>query len=332
MRCVAQCVLAAAGLGLFLLPAQDRAPAYRVTGPFPHENLSVFLIQGSSRTDARRFLTLEEALAQKKIAVYETGNVNELAVENLSNQDVFIQSGDIVKGGQQDRTFETDLILPTGSGRTPIKAFCVEHGRWSRRGGESVRQFDSAGMMVASREMKMAVKSERNQSKVWKEVEQMQAKLRGSLGTGVVGGASPSSMQLTLENSAVRKSTDAYLRTLENLPAGKAGIVGYAFAINGKLNSAEVYASNELFLKLWPKLLRAAAVEAVAESGGNVRAAAPSAAEVEATLLKGDGAAKTGEVNPRTKVVTRESDRTMLFETQDRAAKDAWVHRSYIAK
>ena len=42
-------------------------------------------------------------------------------------------------------------------------------------------------------------------------------------------------------------------------------VIGYAFAINGKVNSADVYASHELFQKLWPKLLESSAVEAFSE-------------------------------------------------------------------
>ena len=33
-------------------------------------------------------------------------------------------------------------------------------------------------------------------------------------------------------------------------------IVGFAFAINGRINSAEIYPSNGLFAKMWPKLLK----------------------------------------------------------------------------
>ena len=31
-------------------------------------------------------------------------------------------------------------------------------------------------------------------------------------------------------------------------------------------------------------------------------------------------------------MVTREDDKNIFFETQDRTQKDAWVHRNYIRK
>jgi hypothetical protein len=60
--------------------------SYRLSGPYTHGNLTVFLVHGKDLT-TKTFLTLQEALAQKKVRVYETKDVNELAIRNLSNQD-----------------------------------------------------------------------------------------------------------------------------------------------------------------------------------------------------------------------------------------------------
>ncbi len=72
--------------------------------------------------EGRSFLILQEALEQKKAVVYETKSVNELSIENRSDQDIYVQAGDIVKGGQQDRVLAVDLIVPPGLGRMPIAA------------------------------------------------------------------------------------------------------------------------------------------------------------------------------------------------------------------
>ena len=110
--------LAASSLALLTLnPA--RADEYRVTGPVVHENLAIYLIHGKSAAGPVP-LTLEEALAKRAVKVHETGNVNELQIENLGNDEVFVQSGDIVKGGQQDRVLTVSLLLPAKSGRIPI--------------------------------------------------------------------------------------------------------------------------------------------------------------------------------------------------------------------
>ncbi len=112
----------------------------RVSDPIVHENLAVYFIHGKSAA-GNVPLTLEEAMAKGVVHVNETSNVNQLEIENLGNEEVFVQSGDIVKGGQQDRTLMVSLVLPPKSGRIPIASFCVEQGRWSARGREDVGTF-----------------------------------------------------------------------------------------------------------------------------------------------------------------------------------------------
>jgi len=70
---------------------------------------------------------LQEAMERKAVIVHETSEVNELSIENVSqSEEVLVQAGDIVKGGRQDRVLAVDLIMPAGSGKMPIAAFCVE--------------------------------------------------------------------------------------------------------------------------------------------------------------------------------------------------------------
>src|SRR5439155_19494651 len=100
----------------------------------------------------------------------ETRSVNELTIENVSREEVYVQSGDIVKGGQQDRMLVVDLILPPRSGKIPIAAYCVENGRWHKRGAEEVTVFNSSSNVVASRDIKLAAKAKGSQGDVWREV------------------------------------------------------------------------------------------------------------------------------------------------------------------
>src|ERR671926_147233 len=150
------CLLLA--LGLFINAVaqrgQDTAPksSYRLSGPYTHGNLTVFLVHGKDLT-TKNFLTLQEALAQKKVRVYETKDVNELAIRNLSNEDIYVQAGDIVRGGDQDRMISLDFIVPPKSGRMPIAAFCVESGRWSKRGNEENASFNSSDNMIATKDL-----------------------------------------------------------------------------------------------------------------------------------------------------------------------------------
>lgn len=306
---------------------------YRLEGPFTQGNLSVFLVHGKDKIKGETFITLQEALVQKKVVVRETREVNELSIENISSEEVYVQSGDIVKGGQQDRMLVTDLILPPHSGVIPIGAFCVENGRWSRRGNEEVTQFTSSANVVASRDVKLAAKERGSQSEVWAEVAAAQDKLGRNTGGSVKAPASPTSFQLALENKAVQTSAESYVKALSGIIDGKTDVVGYVFAINGKINSADIYASNALFKKLWPKLLKASAIEAVAELQRGERFDAPKPADVQGFLDDGSkGAEKEKDVTKRVQMVTRDAKENISFDTVDRAKSDVVVHRNIIKK
>jgi hypothetical protein len=311
---------------------QIKAGEYRLSGPFTHRNLSIFLVHGKSLIKSKTFLTLQEALVQKKVVVYETKSVNELAIENFSNEEVYVQAGDIVKGGQQDRMIGVDLIVPPKSGRLPISAFCVEHGRWSGRGSERAAVFSSSSDAVATKEIKLAAKRENSQGGVWESVTVAQNKLSQNVGTRVNSPVSASSLQLAVENGKVQDTADSYIKALSGIVNRSDDVIGYVFAINGKVNSADVYGSNVLFKKLWPKLLKANAIEAIAELQREKFAPA-SAESVQGFLSESEKAhGSDKDVNARVNLLTREDDENILFETRDRAAKGAWVHRNYIKK
>jgi len=131
----------------------------------------------------------------------------------------------------------------------------------------------------------------------------------------------------------VKETTAAYINALSGILQNKSDVIGYVFAINGEVNSADVYASRTMFGKLWPKLLKASAVEAVAELKPDLEHKAVADEAVRTFLLESEQAtAATKEVTPRVRLVTKEDDKNIFFETQDRQQKDGWVHRNYIRK
>jgi hypothetical protein len=320
------------GWGGHTVQRPQQKDEYRLEGPFTQGNLTVFLIHGKDAIKGQTFITLQEALVQRKVIVRETREVNELSIENISQEEVFVQSGDIVKGGQQDRMLVVDLILPPHSGKIRIAAFCVENGRWSRRGNEEVTTFNSSSNVVASREVKLAAKSRGSQGEVWREVAAAQDKLSANVGGNVKNQASPTSLQLALENKEVQKTAENYIDALSGIVNGKPDVIGYVFAINGKINSADIYASSVLFKKLWPKLLKASAIEAIAELRRGEKFAAPPADAVRGFLDDSRGTETEKDVSPRVQMMTRESSGSVFFETRDRAKSDVWVHRNVIKK
>jgi ARG/rhodanese/phosphatase superfamily protein len=314
---------------------------------------------------------LQEAMERKTVVVHETGDVNNLAIENLSDEEVYVQSGDIVKGGQQDRVLALDLIVPPKSGKIQIASFCVEHGRWSGRGEEAAAAFGSSEKALSSKDLKIAAKHSISQREVWDKVAQSQAKLsagvvalddapsveamtmtpaQGRVAAGGGGGArarpaaqagefsvrssvSSSSLQLALENKNLKQATDDYLKKLLPIVEGKNDVIGYVFAINGQINSADVYSSHALLKKLWPKLIESSATEAVGEFEKGKTYDQVKAEAVKAFLMDAEsGKASEKEVTSRVTSVKRETEKNLFFETRDRSRSKTWLHRNYLAK
>lgn len=305
----------------------------QLSGPYTYKNLTIYLVHGDNALSGKTPLTLEEALKRKLVIVHETEAVNELAIENVSaNDDVFVQAGDIVKGGKQDRVLAVDLIVPARTGRIPIDSFCVEQGRWTARGTESRFEFNSSAEYAPSKELKIAAKHSKSQQQVWARVDESQDKLSAATNSNTASSVSRSSLPLTLENQSVRANSSEYVNALTNIVAGKADVVGFIFAINGRINSAESYGSSELFIKLWPKLLKAASIEAVAESSiDEGRHRVVRVPEIESFFETAEHAAISDKrsVTERVSMFTRESNESVLFESTDRSV---FLHRNYILK
>ena len=411
LACAAAVVIAPFAAASAAEPAQTEPT--KISGPHTHENLSIYFLHGTSKKGPVP-LTLGEAMAGGHVIVHETGDVQRLMIENTSDKEVFVQAGDIVKGGRQDRVLTISLVLPPKSGKLPIGAYCVEQGRWARRGIESTRKFSSSTASLPSREAKMAMfaakpkarravptprvrelgsvqrrrpqvfsdrllftderhrpqtreENERRateirrrleveqrrrmeaeeqrrvdleremrelrarspQSEVWENVATIQRSLTARLGTSVASGVSSSSLQLTLENQKLAEAQNKLLAVVEPLAEKDKDVIGYAFAINGRINSVELYPSNGLFKKMWPKLIRASVTEALAKQSEENKTA-PTIKDVEAFMADANsGKSRSSKLEARLTRVTRESKRALFLATK--RADGTFVHRSILA-
>lgn len=334
------------------------APAFadagqRISGPHVHDNLAIYFVHGPSAGGPVP-LTLAEAVAKGTVQVIETGSVNELKIENKGDEHVFVQAGDMVKGGRQDRVLTVSLVLPPLSGAISIDSFCVEPGRWSARGAEDPTRFTSASDSMPSRRALLIMaappagevarpgpagdrqttrsETDRKQREVWDSVAKIQANLSAGVGSRVSSPQSASSLQLSLEHARLKDVRTAYIAALEEKGLKEADAIGYVAAINGKVVSANVYPSNGLFRKMWAKQLAAVATEAIGERSG---AAAPVAAPAADTIREFLATAEEGSAQGR------ETAANMFQETRDsagalyneaRGASGRWVHKNYLAK
>jgi len=321
-------------------------PAMQISGPHVHENLALYFVHGTSAAGPVP-LTLQEALTQGAVQVVETGRVNELEIENSGSEPVFIQSGDIVKGGKQDRVLTTSLLLAPHSGRVGIASFCVERGRWSARGSEDQARFASAreAMPSISALLAMALPPAQppspaphatpddvagKQRQVWEEVAITQNKLAKGLNASVAAPESGSSLQLALENAKLREAREAYRKELQGTGEKDGDIVGYIVAINGQMRAGNVYPSNALFRKMWDKQLAAAVTAAIGDKGTTPAAApaSPAAADFLAAAEKGKPYQRALPAGLRQE--TRDAANALYNEARD--ADGNVIHRSYLAK
>lgn len=326
--------LATTSTPLTVCPPKPLGP-YALAGPFTHRNLCVYLVSTRPTQDGKRYALLEQALADQRVMIHETGQVNELAVENVSDAEIFIQAGDIVKGGRQDRVLAYDLVLAPHSGKVPIASFCVEQGRWSQRAGESAGHFSESSAMLASKEGKYGCRGTggRSQGAVWQSVEEVQGKLGTRLNKDVRAPQSATSLQLTLEDRDLKAEADTYVKALETCVAQAPEATGMVFAINGQLNAADLYASKELFRQLWPRMLKAAAIEATSDFAPGVATSAPG--EQAVSVLLDPPPSPNGlatELSDHLEEVSQEYGGHLMLETRVRAHPEQWVRRSYLAK
>lgn len=199
--------------------------------------------------------------------------VNTLKIQNLGDKPIFVQQGDVVKGGKQDRVIAADFVVPPKSQPMDIAAFCVEHGRWAQRatlasGAFGFSSFGNPGPMnsryVSSNSLKLALKSG-DQNAVWSSVKSLKSGLSRNLERPeqLDETSSPSSFVLMSESATVQDGIKVYLDALGKAVSQHPQACGFALAINGRMNSIDLYPSSALFQGHSAKLLHAAATEAI---------------------------------------------------------------------
>jgi hypothetical protein len=289
--------------------------------PLTHENLAVYILENPSLPDkpkkrpAIEYLTLEEGLRFGQVRVSEKGQaeVNELTIDNWSNQPLFVQAGDVVRGGHQDRAIAADLVIPPKTRHVPVPSFCVEHDRWS-----GMSTFGSTTGLVIGAQLRSAIQKEKDQQKVWDAVAEAKAKL---IAVNSLRESESGSLNEQILDSAVQRRLGKFMKELGKACDKTPKAVGLVTAINGKLSTSDVYADAALFKKLFPRLLASAALEAMSTPVGST--SAPTAREVTRFLIAAD------HVQPARSSGMREDASSLQFRFLSDKVE---LHRQALAK
>jgi hypothetical protein len=234
--------------------------AFQIQGPFTHQDLTVFLLC-SDRQDAQDFLTLDEGLKEGLVSIteQEQEQVRALLIENQSDRPLYLQEGERLVGGKQDRTIVSSLVIPPKSGKTSVPTFCVEHNRWTE--GDKGKKFGfSVNPALAPKGVRGAAKVEGSQDRVWGCVAAQKVSANKTLKCPNTN----SSVNEMLDSPQVQSISEEYagamVRALERAENSKA--VGMAIVFNGQIEEVDLYPNRALFRKLFPRLVRAYAVQA----------------------------------------------------------------------
>src|SRR6185295_5010905 len=203
----------------------------KIFGPFVHEHLALYVVEDPSAKSAGEFITLAEGLASGGVKVSEKkyAQVNELMIENSSDKPCFVQAGDVVKGGQQDRTIARDFVIPPKTPPSPVASFCVEHNRWNGK-----KDFTACTVNAYGKELKLAVQGKSNQQEVWKEVAENKQRLTGNNG---LAESKSSSLNEELDNAKIQERMKAFKAALAKVVENRPHAVGLVAAVNGQFTT-----------------------------------------------------------------------------------------------
>ncbi len=256
-------------------------------------------VQPAAQPPAQRATnSAQQQTVEQQSLAESSADVNQLALLNRSGKPLYLMPGEIIVGGRQDRTIAQEYVIPPGNKPVTIEVFCVEHGRWAGRGametttlvnganasptlaqtngfgqGPTASPRSPAAQPVAgstallqegkfigsvgnvNKAARIAVQHDKDQQKVWDRVAEVNAKNSVKTQSGDFAGN-------YVEKEAVER-LEPFIKALNKQVAGSANVIGVAVAIDGKMDTVDVFESTPLFRQLWPKLLKSYALDAV---------------------------------------------------------------------
>jgi len=204
------------------------------------------------------YMTLDEAVLAEMLEVAEideSGRISSIKVVDQSERMVFLMAGELLIGCKQDRVINASIMVPPMD-KLHIPATCVEPGRWNYRS----RKFSSEGSsshgflrMMMSRQAAEHYKARgmpgSDQGAVWAEVARKMAKTDSRSSSG-----------------ALQEMYKRYASRLEEVLAkisAPADCHGTAFVIDGKIVGVDLFDKPSTLGKLWPKLIKSYAMDAL---------------------------------------------------------------------
>ncbi len=262
----------------------------------------------------------------------DSAQVNKVAVTNNSGKTLILIAGEVILGGKQDRIVGHDCIVASTNQPTPIDVFCVEHGRWQasstgrdpavvNRNGGGAGFYASPKEVMAAPKVRANAQAEKSQTAVWAEVADKVSKNKVSTSTGTLNSV--------YEDKQVSSRLAEYEQAVKSKFTG-AKVIGAVIAVNGKVISADVFASPRLFQAYWTKLLKSYALEAVSTEKPSKQEV--KASDAEAFLSHASGTDASVEKDGMYRISEKQSAADASFALESTAKSGKLIHFNRVSK
>jgi hypothetical protein len=236
--------------------------------PVTFGNLTLFPLLRPDVNGAPDYLLLEEAIAQGLARVTEltaVGSVPELRFENDSERPVLLLDGEELIGAKQNRVLNLTVLAPAKQSIV-IPVSCVEAGRWHAEAPD----FKTAEHILYSRarahrtaqvtaSMRGSGTRRSNQSAIWDDIAQKSLRMNAHSSTGAM--------------SAVYEKHAQWVEEYVNAFASDPLQAGVIFVISGSCIGVDLFDNPATLRRLFPKLIRSYALDALELPTGTHRGA-----------------------------------------------------------
>ncbi len=221
-------------------------------------NLTIIPLFAETGPNSPDYLTMEEAINSRLLIINEKnsgGSVPELIAQNLADKPVLLLDGEEVIGAKQNRILNASILLAPNS-KIIIPVSCVEAHRWNYTTedfshSDAYLNYDIRREKHRDVHMSLMAKQgyQSNQGKVWSKIEELSNDLSIKSSTGAMHDAYDS------VSDRLKKYFDSF-----DFTEGQNGL--FAF-IDGKIAGFDILSKTEAFKKVFPKLIKSYAMDAV---------------------------------------------------------------------
>jgi hypothetical protein len=193
-------------------------------------------------------ISLSQAINQGLATISERGtasteNVHWLRINNTSDKSIFINSGEMIAGGRQDRMVMKDTILVPTKRDQYIPVMCVEEGRWSDK--EKKFTYNDFANIHLRRVLDVA----KNQVLIWNEIE-------NQLQSGDIKNTTTAYLARKADKKFMDVDDDYFRFFKQKFKNSDSTIVGFVCISGNKIIGSDIFASRNLFYSQLEPLLR----------------------------------------------------------------------------